>query len=181
MQLFKLIWLGKKTKQNKKNLLKHLQNIFTIPKWGTPNLCIAPISSNICFLQAFNSSGLGLWRKMLRLYSAEDFNNCLIVPNGGRITVCWFTWQMFLKNHSLWAVTLWKTKLLWGFFFVSELALWGLFGDKILTHNCELSRGVSGGCHRATVLLLMTIKKQKQDKQSFSGMQLKGTDHCKRW
>ena len=27
-----------------------------------------------------------------------------------------------------------------------------------LTDNCKLSRGASGGCHRATVLLLMIVK-----------------------
>ena len=51
---------------------------------------------------------------------------------------------------------LWKTKLF--LLFVSKLALWGLSGDKALTDNCKVSRGASGGCHHATVPLLMIVE-----------------------
>ena len=69
---------------------------------------------------------------------------------------------------------MWKTKL-----FVSKLASWGLSGDKTLTDNCKLSKGESGGCHRATAPLLMIVKISRSGTSSL--LQGCEADHCKRW
>ena len=49
-----------------------------------------------------------------------------------------------------------------------------------LTDNHELSRGASGGRHRATILLLMIVKISRRTSSLVQGVWLERADHCKR-